>query len=92
MFNGRYPQDMLDLYGPLLPEIWGSDMEAIAVPLDYLESMSIAVQSWPRAANRRRSTSNELRPGATLPTWDGRSIRNRFLRYPGLRARELSAT
>ena len=36
VFNGRYPQDMLDLYGPLLPEIRGSDMEAIAVPLDYL--------------------------------------------------------
>lgn len=37
LFNGRYPEDMLDLYHPrLLPDIRPGDLEAISAPLDFL--------------------------------------------------------
>ncbi len=36
VFNGAYPQDMLDLYGDLLPPIQAGDNALIAAPLDYL--------------------------------------------------------
>ena len=36
VFKGRYPEDMLDLYGALLPAIAEGDNRAIAAPIDYL--------------------------------------------------------
>jgi beta-glucosidase len=36
MILGRYPADGTSLYGPALPEIRASDMEAIRQPLDFL--------------------------------------------------------
>ncbi|WP_434721479.1 GH1 family beta-glucosidase [Mesorhizobium sp. RIZ17] len=36
VFKGAYPQDMLDLYGDLLPEIHADDNRLIATPVDYL--------------------------------------------------------
>ncbi len=36
IFRGQYPEDMMELYGPLLPEIQPGDMETIKQPLDYL--------------------------------------------------------
>ena len=36
VFKGRYPEDMLDLYGKLLPAIAEGDNRAIAAPIDYL--------------------------------------------------------
>lgn len=36
VFKGAYPQDMLALYGDLLPPIHAQDNEIIAAPVDYL--------------------------------------------------------
>ena len=36
VFKGSYPQDMLDLFADLLPEIRPQDNEIIAAPVDYL--------------------------------------------------------
>jgi beta-glucosidase len=36
VFKGSYPQDMLALYGDLLPEIRADDNAIIAAPVDYL--------------------------------------------------------
>jgi beta-glucosidase len=36
VFKGAYPQDMLALYGDLLPPIHARDNEIIAAPVDYL--------------------------------------------------------
>ncbi len=36
VFKGAYPQDMLELYGDLLPPIHPEDNKTIAEPLDYL--------------------------------------------------------
>ncbi|RWC72959.1 MULTISPECIES: GH1 family beta-glucosidase [unclassified Mesorhizobium] len=36
VFKGAYPEDMLALYGDLLPPIHAQDNEIIAAPLDYL--------------------------------------------------------
>ena len=36
VFKGSYPQDMLDLYGDLLPTIEPDDNRIIAAPVDYL--------------------------------------------------------
>ncbi|MDH6231675.1 beta-glucosidase [Mesorhizobium soli] len=36
VFKGAYPQDMLELYGDLLPAIHAEDNELIAAPIDYL--------------------------------------------------------
>ena len=36
IYRGEYPEDMKELYGPLLPEIQPDDMETIQQPLDYL--------------------------------------------------------
>jgi beta-glucosidase len=36
VFKGAYPQDMLDLYGDLLPPILPEDNAVIAAPVDYL--------------------------------------------------------
>ena len=36
VFKGSYPQDMLDLYGDLLPPIHPQDNAIIAAPVDYL--------------------------------------------------------
>ncbi|RUX95206.1 MULTISPECIES: GH1 family beta-glucosidase [unclassified Mesorhizobium] len=36
VFKGAYPQDMLALYGDLLPPIQAQDNEIIAAPVDYL--------------------------------------------------------
>ncbi len=35
LFKGAYPQDMLDWFGPLAPEIRGGDLEAMAAPTDF---------------------------------------------------------
>lgn len=36
LFNGRYPQDLLDLYGEKAPVIAPGDMEIICTPMDFL--------------------------------------------------------
>jgi len=36
IYRGEYPEDMMELYGPLLPEIQPGDMETMRQPLDYL--------------------------------------------------------
>jgi len=36
VLKGRYPEDMVDVYGAQLPTILGGDMETIRQPLDYL--------------------------------------------------------
>lgn len=36
VFFGKYPEDMLELFGFLLPENWGGDMETISTPIDFL--------------------------------------------------------
>jgi len=36
IYFGYYPEDMVELYGPLMPEICAGDMETIMQPLDYL--------------------------------------------------------
>jgi beta-glucosidase len=36
VLRGAYPEDMLDHFGPVLPEIEDGDLETIAAPLDFL--------------------------------------------------------
>ncbi len=36
VLRGRYPQDMLEAYAPILPDIREGDLEKIAAPLDFL--------------------------------------------------------
>jgi beta-glucosidase len=36
LFRGEYPEDMLELFAPHLPEIADGDLETIAAPLDFL--------------------------------------------------------
>ncbi len=36
VFRGRYPQDMWQAFGPLVPRVLPGDMETIAQPLDFL--------------------------------------------------------
>ena len=36
VFHGSYPTDMLELYGPDLPEVRDGDMETISAPIDWL--------------------------------------------------------
>ena len=36
LFKGRYPQDMLDLFGPIFPAIAPGDLQTIAAPLDFV--------------------------------------------------------
>ncbi|MDI6694555.1 MAG: GH1 family beta-glucosidase [Anaerolineales bacterium] len=36
VLHGRYPEDMLNLFGPLFPQIQPNDMEIIHTPLDFL--------------------------------------------------------
>jgi len=36
IYRGEYPEDMMELYGKLLPEIQAGDMETMQQPLDYL--------------------------------------------------------
>ncbi len=36
LFKGEYPGDMMEIFDPILPSIQGSDMAAIAAPMDFL--------------------------------------------------------
>lgn len=36
IFKGQYPDDVLDLLAPYLPEAWQDDMAVIATPLDWV--------------------------------------------------------
>jgi beta-glucosidase len=36
LYRGRYPQDIVDLYAPYMPQIEPGDMETIAAPTDFL--------------------------------------------------------
>jgi beta-glucosidase len=36
VLRGRYPDDTLEMFGPLFPEVQPGDLERIAVPLDFL--------------------------------------------------------
>lgn len=36
LYRGSYPEDMLDWFGPLVPEIRPEDMELISTPTDFL--------------------------------------------------------
>jgi beta-glucosidase len=36
IYHSKYPEDMMELYGKLLPEIQPGDMETMQQPLDYL--------------------------------------------------------
>lgn len=36
IFQGRYPEDMLEWYGPAAPEIEDGDLQTISAPIDFL--------------------------------------------------------
>jgi beta-glucosidase len=36
LFRGEYPADMLELFGPIFPEIQPGDLQTIAAPLDFV--------------------------------------------------------
>lgn len=36
LFRGTYPEDLLEIIGPYMPEAWQDDMKTISAPLDWL--------------------------------------------------------
>ncbi|MBL8133161.1 MAG: beta-glucosidase [Anaerolineae bacterium] len=72
LFRGRYPADMLRLYGDQSPEIHPDDMARIAVPIDYLginfyrRSVIAAGDEVPPVSYRRVSPPGEY----TAMSWE----------------------
>ena len=62
LYGRGYPEDMLALYGPMLPDIHADDLATIAVPTDFL-----GVNYYNRAVIKDDPTALPLRTGFVLP-------------------------
>jgi beta-glucosidase len=62
LYGRGYPDDLIALYGQMMPEIQAGDLETIAVPTDFL-----GVNFYNRAVVRDDPAAQPLRTGFVLP-------------------------